>query len=227
MLTFQQIALIMTLIWFTIVVIWFRRSRVALVGGLLVIGIFTLAAFIFGGITPDDLGLGAPESWLLTVGFALAGLVITIAYSPLADRLASHWFKKPPDLESFRAIQQSIIKLIAGIAIAWLLGGILEELIARGIVLKTIEALLSGYIAEPIAAGIAICLAATGAGIMHFYQGPRAVFIIAQISVLFGILFIVSGYNLWAVIICHGLYDTIAFIKFANKKSKYSNLQRG
>jgi hypothetical protein len=26
--------------------------------------------------------------------------------------------------------------------------------------------------------------------------------------------------------LCHGLYDTIAFIRFANKKSKYSDLDR-
>jgi membrane protease YdiL (CAAX protease family) len=62
---------------------------------------------------------------------------------------------------------------------------------------------------------------------MHFYQGPRAVLIIAQLSVLFGILFVISGYNLWAVMICHGLYDTIAFIRFARKKSRYSHVEKG
>ena len=56
------------------------------------------------------------------------------------------------------------------------------------------------------------------------YQGLRAAIIVAQLSVLFGVLFVVSGHNLWAVMLCHGLYDTIAFIRFANKKSKYSKL---
>jgi hypothetical protein len=42
--------------------------------------------------------------------------------------------------------------------------------------------------------------------------------------VLFGVLFVVSGYNLLAVMLCHGMYDTIAFIMFANKKSKYSDI---
>jgi len=41
----------------------------------------------------------------------------------------------------------------------------------------------------------------------------------------FGVLFVVSGYNLWTVMLCHGLYDTIAFVRFANKKSKYSDLE--
>jgi membrane protease YdiL (CAAX protease family) len=68
---------------------------------------------------------------------------------------------------------------------------------------------------------IAVCAAAWGAGLIHLYQGLRAAIIITQLSV-FGCLFIVSGHNLWAVILCHGLYDTIAFVRFAKNKSKYS-----
>jgi len=60
--------------------------------------------------------------------------------------------------------------------------------------------------------------------VIHLYQGPRAAFIVTQLSVLFGTLFVLAGYNLWAVILCHGLYDTIAFIRFANKQSRYSKL---
>jgi hypothetical protein len=40
-------------------------------------------------------------------------------YTPLADRIATRMFDKPPMLELFRAIQQSRAKLIAGIAIAF------------------------------------------------------------------------------------------------------------
>jgi membrane protease YdiL (CAAX protease family) len=58
--------------------------------------------------------------------------------------------------------------------------------------------------------------------VIHLYQGPRAAATVAQLSALFGVLFVIDGYNLWAVIFCHGLYDTIAFVRFAAKKSKYS-----
>jgi uncharacterized protein len=98
----------------------------------------------------------------------------------------------------------------------------LEELVARGIVLKTIYSGLLMWLNEPLSAALAVCFSAIGAGLMHFYQGPRAIVIITQISILFGIVFLFRGYNLWAVIICHGLYDTIAFIRFATRKSKYS-----
>ncbi len=222
MTTFQLIALLLTVVWLVIVVTRFRRSTAVLVAGLFTIGIFTLIAIVLGKITPTDLGLEMPDSWLLTIGFALGWLILMLAYSRLADWLASRWFKKPPTLEAFRSIQQSIAKLIAGIIVAWILGGFLEELIARGIVLASIDSWLAAWLSAPAAATVAVIIAAAGAGTMHLYQGPRAAVIIFQLSILFGVLFVITGYNLWAVIICHGLYDTIAFIRFALKKSRYS-----
>ena len=171
-----------------------------------------------------ELGLSISVSWLSTIGFAVAWLALMLAYSPLADRLATRWVDKPPTLDAFRALQQSRSKLLIGIVVAWVLGGFLEELIFRGIILQSIEALLSAWLAAPMATGIAVCAAAVGAGLIHLYQGLRAVIIVTQLSVLFGLLFVVSGHNLWAVILCHGLYDTIAFVRFANKKSRYSRL---
>jgi membrane protease YdiL (CAAX protease family) len=53
----------------------------------------------------------------------------------------------------------------------------------------------------------------------------RAAIIITQLSILFGVLFVASGFNLWPVILCHGVYDTVAFIRFATKKSKYADLE--
>ena len=77
------------------------------------------------------------------------------------------------------------------------------------------------------ASGAMLIGTATNDGVLNaaVCAGPRAVAIITQLSVLFGILFVISGNDLWPVIFCHGLYDTIAFVRFANKQSKYSNLE--
>lgn len=170
------------------------------------------------------LQLNAPASWLSTIIFAVAGLAVMLAYSPLADRIATRFVRTPPNLGAFRMLQQSKVKLVLGIVVAWILGGLVEEYIFRWIVLRGIEGLLLPSLVKPAATAIAIVAAALGAGIFHLYQGQRAAIIITQLAVLFGVLFVVSGYNLWAVVLCHGLYDTIAFIRFATRKSKYSTL---
>jgi membrane protease YdiL (CAAX protease family) len=222
--TFHQSALLLTGAWLAIVAVRYRRSTVVLVGGLVAIGLFAAGGLARGAVTPAELGLSAGSSWLPTIAFAFVWLGLMLAYSPVADRIASRLLAKPPTLKTFRAIQESKAKLIGGIVVAWALGGVLEELVFRGIVLKSIAAILTAWVVGPIAAGAAVIVAALGAGIIHLYQGNRAALIITQLSVLFGALFVFSGYDLWAVILCHGLYDTVAFIRFAAGKSKYSDL---
>jgi membrane protease YdiL (CAAX protease family) len=226
----QQYALVLIGIWLFAVFVRFRRSTIVLVGGLIVVGLWMSVALIFHLVSLQDLGLGIPIPRLSTIIFATAWLVLMLVYSPLADWLAVRWFAKPPTLGVFRSIRQSTTKLIGGIVIAWVLGAFLEELAFRGIVLKTVAAELSRFLPIPIAAALAIFVAAAGAGIIHLYQGPRAAFIITQLSTLFGLLFVLSSDNLWTVILCHGMYDTIAFIRFASGKSRYSKYaddQRG
>jgi membrane protease YdiL (CAAX protease family) len=218
---FQLTALFLTAVWF-LGNIAFRRSRIMLLGGLLVIGLYALGSVLFGEAVPEELGLSSMVSWPQTIIFALAGLAVTLACSPIADRIASRWFPEPPYLETFRAIQKSKVNLGLGIVTAWVLGGFLEEMVARGIVLTSLHSALSITLPDIPAAAVAIVMAAAGAGAMHLYQGKRAMAIITQISILFGVIFVISGYNLMAVIICHGLYDTIAFIRFAGGRSLYS-----
>ena len=135
MTSFQRTALLLIVIWLGCVGIRFRRSTTVLIGGLFAIGIYTVVALARGTVSADELGLGIPSRPLVTIVLVLVWWSMMLAYSPIADRLATRWFSKPPTLQSFRAVQQSTMKLVAGILVAWVLGGILEELAFRGIVL--------------------------------------------------------------------------------------------
>jgi membrane protease YdiL (CAAX protease family) len=220
---FQLCALAAIGAWLAAVALWFRRSTLVLTGGLGLAGLGAVAAVhLTGAVTPEDLGFTHAGTWTHVFAFALGGLAGTLAWSPVADRIATRFVARPPTLGAFRALQQSLPKLLAGIVVAWVLGGFLEELVFRGIVQQAVEAGAALALPRPVAAALGIIAAAAGAGVIHLYQGPRAVLIIVQLSVLFGLVFVLSGHNLWAVILCHGLYDTIAFVRFALGKSKYS-----
>ena len=225
--TIQQCAMLLVAVLLLLIVLRFRRLKVVLIGGLVAAGLYVVVALGATRASLLELGLSVSRPWLVTIGFAVAWLALMLVYSPLADRIATRYVEQPPTLGAFRMLQQSRIKLAGGIVLAWALGGFLEELIFRGIILRSIEIWASAWRPGPLATVIAVCAAAVGAGLIHFYQGPRAALIVTQLSILFGGLFVVSGYNLWAVILCHGLYDTIAFIRFERKKSKYSQLEVG
>lgn len=155
---------------------------------------------------------------------SLVWLALMLAATPLADRVATVWVAQPPNLAAFRGLQQSRAKLLLGILVAWLLGAFLEELFLRGIVLWGIETRLQAALPTGLAAPLAILSAAGLGGLLHLYQGARAALIVGQLSALFGLLFVWSGHNLWPVILCHGAYDTLAFVRFARKQSRYSRL---
>jgi hypothetical protein len=102
MTTFQQTAVLLIVIWLVLVVVRFCRSNIVLIGGLSAIGLYVLVACASGQTTLAELGLGFPGSWLAAIGYALAGLGLLLACSPLADRLATRWFNQPPTLGAFR-----------------------------------------------------------------------------------------------------------------------------
>lgn len=211
---FHQIALGLIVLWLAAVAIRFRRSPWVLAGGLVALGVFTAAALATGMVSAAALGLAWPLHWLHTVMFALFWTGLMFALSPTADWAASQVVKQEPTLDAFHAIKESRRNLVIGIALAWVLGAVLEELVFRGIVMGAAMPFMGPWFAA--------LLAAIGAGVLHLYQGPRAALIIAQLSFLFGVLYVASGYELWSVILAHGLYDTVAFIRYATGKSKYS-----
>lgn len=224
MTSFTAGALAIAAVWLGLVFWRFRRSMPVLVGGMLVITAYGLGGIALGQATLGDFGLTWRAPWWATIAWAAGWTALMFAWSPIADKIAERFYPKPPTLDAFKVIQQGLPQLIGGIVLAWIMGGFIEEFVFRGVVLNFTEAVLGPTIGTWPAAAIAIVIAALGAGLCHAYQGPRAMVIVTQLSVLFGVLYVVSGYNLWAAILCHGFYDTIAFIRFAMKKSKYSDL---
>jgi membrane protease YdiL (CAAX protease family) len=160
------------------------------------------------------------------LSFAVVGLAIALAFSPVADKLAGAMVRTPPTLGVFRALQRSTKALVLGIVLAWVLGGFVEEYLLRALLLRAVEDGLSDTMPRWLTSSIAVCVAALAAGVGHLYQGRRGALIIAQLSLIFGGVYVVSGHDLATVVLCHGLYDTIAFVRFAAKRSKYSGLER-
>ena len=196
--------------------------KAAILGGLVAVGVAVVVALLTGAVHPADLGLGRPRPWPATVAVALGWLALLLAYSPMADALARRWFPERPKLAAFDPIRRSRIALAAGIVAAWVLGGFLEELALRGVVVQYLDRWLAPVLGAAPAATVAVLVAAAGAAVGHLYQGRRAAVVIFQLSALLGVLMVVSGHNLWAVILCHGLYDTVAFIRYATGRSRYA-----
>ncbi len=47
-------------------------------------------------------------------------------------------------------------------------------------------------------------------GAAHAYQGPTGMIITGVLGLIFAIMYIASGRNLWLNIVVHGVYDTLS-----------------
>lgn len=178
-------------------------------------------------------GLRAPGSWPLTLLAASGWLALMIAWSPIADRVARRWAPAAPDPRASRTVRRSRPDLVAGVVVAWVFGGLLEELALRGVVVEQVWESLSGpghgvagAATGTLAAAAGILAASAVAGLGHLYQGRRGALVVVQVSVLFGVLYAISGRNLYAVVLCHGLYDTVALRRVAVAASRAARRRR-
>lgn len=148
-------------------------------------------------------GFRRPNRWATTIAIALAAAV--------ALQLVSEFVIEPmtgrPDLSDFQPLVGNLPAVLGMLALVWTLAAFGEELAYRGYVLERAAALGRHAPAAYLTAVVAVS-ALFGLG--HAYQGPAGVIGSAMSGLLFGLLYLAAGRNLWLPILAHGLSDTLA-----------------
>ena len=122
---------------------------------------------------PGNLGIGLAALLLADVGLLAAGLVAIM----LNPDLMTH----PPTAQ--QAIEQTLPRTSFGpLLLMMLLVVLWEEVVFRGFVLTRLQAMLKRWWLTVPASAIAF-------GLIHLYQGPLAVAIIASLALVMGTLF--------------------------------------
>jgi membrane protease YdiL (CAAX protease family) len=153
-----------------------------------------------------DIGLKKPSSWLQTIalGILMAAIIfVAIYFSEKAG------FRR--DLSKFKDVQGNLGLTIYAVCYAFIGAGPYEEFMFRGFLMQGLAMCFGASRGAWIAACI---LQGTLFGAAHAYQNPLGMAITGTLGVLLGIIVLVSGRNLWLVIIGHGLYDASRFVLF-------------
>jgi membrane protease YdiL (CAAX protease family) len=133
---------------------------------------------------------------------------------PLADRIWHH----PENASSLFKIPVHDWKLaLRNLAIVWVFAGFGEELGYRGYLLNRAADLGNR---SKTAYVFAMLYVAVLFGFGHYYKGLQGVMDSTYSGVVLGGVYLLSGRNLWAPILAHGLVDTVAvaavFMGWAN-----------
>jgi membrane protease YdiL (CAAX protease family) len=92
---------------------------------------------------------------------------------------------------------------------AWTLAAFGEEMVFRGYLIHRIGDIVGD---RPLGRAIALLASSALFGLAHLYQGWAGVIAAGVIGVIMALLYFASRRNLWAVIVCHALVDTVALL---------------
>jgi uncharacterized protein len=162
-----------------------------------------------GGWIPAS--LQRPESWFKTIALAiLAAAALQLGSELIIQPLASHLWHRPEHISSLMKTPVHSWKFaLRNLAIVWIFAGLGEEVGYRGYLLPRAADLGNR---SKIAYIAALFYVAVLFGFGHFYKGPAGIMDSTYSGLVLGGVYLLSGRNLWASILAHGISDTFAVI---------------
>ncbi|HKE49210.1 MAG TPA: CPBP family intramembrane glutamic endopeptidase [Rhodanobacteraceae bacterium] len=155
------------------------------------------------------LGLGRPRSFVraIVVGIG-AGIALLLFSKLLLTPLVEALTGIPRDLSVFDDLRGDTKAYFLLLPRIWLGAAICEEIVFRGFLIGRIEAAFGAP--SRLATGAAVLLSSVVFGAAHAYQGPTGIVITGILGLVFAIVFVSGGRNLWLNIVVHGVYDTLS-----------------
>jgi len=160
----------------------------------------------FRGERLADIGLKRPQSWPRTMGIGvlLAGIFFIAIY--LSEKAGFH-----RELSRFNSLQGNVTLTLTMIFYVLVGAGFYEEFMYRGFLMQTLAMFFGGSRA---AWWVALVIQSLLFGASHAYQNPLGMLITGTIGFFLGLLVLLTGRNLWAAIIGHGVFDASRTILF-------------
>jgi uncharacterized protein len=163
--------------------------------------------------------LRPPKSWLKTTGIAIiAAAVLQLGSEFVVSPLAAHSWHRPGQVSSLIKVPAHDWRFaLRNLGIVWIFAAFGEELSYRGYLLTRAAELGNR---SKLACVAAMVYVAVLFGFGHFYKGPAGVMDSTYSGLGLGGVYLLSGRNLWASILAHGLSDTVVglaiFMGWAN-----------
>ena len=156
-------------------------------------------------------GLTRPESWWKTVALALgAAAVLQLGSELVVGPLASRIWPGPQHVA--HTLESAALgggKALTTLFIIWTFAAFGEELSYRGYLLTSAADIFGRADAAYI---LAMILVALLFGLGHYYKGPVGVLDSTYSGLVLGGAYLLSGRNLWAAILAHGISDSFAVL---------------
>lgn len=156
-------------------------------------------------------GLTRPKSWWKTVALAVgAAAVLQLGSELVVGPLASRIWPGPQAV--FQVVGSAALgwrQALTALLVIWTFAAFGEELSYRGYLLTRAANIFGRSNAAYV---LAMVLVALLFGFGHYYKGPAGVADSTYSGLVLGCAYLLSGRNLWAPILAHGISDTFAVL---------------
>lgn len=156
-------------------------------------------------------GFKRPVSWWKTLLLAIgAAAILQVGSEVVVGPVASHFWPEPQHIsEALTSARLGWKQALTALLLVWTFAAFGEELAYRGYLLTRAADVLGR---TNIAYFVAMVAVAVLFGLGHYYKGPAGVLDSTYSGLVLGSAYLLSGRNLWAPILAHGISDTFAVV---------------
>jgi len=156
------------------------------------------------------MGLSWPVSWRKTILIGLIAAAVRILLSSfVVDPITAHFWPPAVAPGGMNEIAHNLPVALKWLGLVWTFAASGEEISYRGYLLNRAADLGNKSRA---AYWIAVLFSAVLFGYGHYYKGPAGILDSGMAGVVLGAAYLLSGRNLWACILAHGLIDTVGVV---------------
>ncbi len=160
------------------------------------------------GLDFRELGLVRPRPWIRTLLLGIGcWFVVFLVNGVIINPVIYGLLGETPRLEIFDGLRGNAVFYAQLLLLSWTVAAFGEEILFRGYLLTRVAGLFGG---GPRARLAALTLQAAAFGAAHLYQGLAGVLVTGSVGFVLGALYLMTRRNLWAVIVAHGLVDTVS-----------------
>jgi len=155
------------------------------------------------------LGLKRPVSWVRTVLIALAAAALRIVVGAVIEEITARFWPPIAAPAGTEEITGNVPVALFYLLVVWTFAAIGEQIAYRGYLLTRAADVGKGSAAAYWVGIVAVSILF---GYGHYYKGPAGVLDSGVAGLILGAAYMLSGRNLWASILAHGLIDTFGLV---------------
>lgn len=171
---------------------------------------FTFGIVLFNkkalGWTWGQLGLSKPRNWweplLVTAGIFIAVILLVKYIQPVFRQWGTE-----PNIDHLMVLNNNLPLFLFSLVLVWINSAIISNLVFKAFLINSLDILLGR---NPWSPWVAMVLSAFIFGLMHAWQGLGGILTTGTIGLIFGTAFLLNNRRIWAIILAHGLIDTLS-----------------